>query len=53
MKTKKFELWTGITIALLILFMVFLVYPMFGILKQAVISEDGRFTLEQFVSSFP
>lgn len=52
MKKKKFELWSGITVMFLVLFLLFLVYPMFGILRQAVISKDGEFTLEQFVKFF-
>ena len=49
---KKYEVWTFITWIFLALFGLFLIYPMFGILKQSVISSDGRFTLEQFVKFF-
>lgn len=52
MKTKKLELWSGITALFLALFLLFLVYPMFGILKQAVFTKDGTFTLDQFVKFF-
>lgn len=52
MKTKKLELWSGITVLFLALFLLFLVYPMFGILKQAVFTRDGTFTLDQFVKFF-
>lgn len=52
MKTKKLELWSGITVLFLALFLLFLVYPMFGILKQAVFTKDGTFTLDQFVKFF-
>lgn len=52
MKRRKFELWSGVTVLFLVLFLIFLVYPMLGILKQAVISKDGQFTLEQFVKFF-
>ena len=30
MKAKKFELWSGITVMFLVLFLLFLVYPMYG-----------------------
>lgn len=49
---KKKEVWTFISFALLALLIIFLIYPMLGILGQAVISEDNKFTLEQFVKFF-
>lgn len=52
MKGRKFELWSGITILFLVLFVVFLIYPMFGILQQSVISKDGQFTLAEFTKFF-
>ena len=45
---RKFEVWSVITWVFLALFALFLVYPMYGILKQSVISKEGGFTLEQF-----
>lgn len=51
-KPKKFELWSGVTLIFLALFLLFLVYPMFGILRQAVISKDGNFTLQEFEKFF-
>ena len=52
LKRRKFELWTGMTWALLALFILFLVYPMYGILRQAFFSPDGRLTLAQFQKFF-
>lgn len=52
MKSKKFELWSGVTILFLVLFVVFLIYPMFGILQQSVIAKDGHFTLAEFTKFF-
>ena len=49
---RKFEVWTVVTWIFLAMFALFLVYPMYGILKQSVISKDGQFTLEQFVKFF-
>ena len=46
MKAKKFELWTLISILLLGTFILFLVYPMFGLLKQSVVTPEGEFTLQ-------
>ena len=51
-KKKKFELWTVVSIVLLALFLLFLVYPMFGLLKQSVMDEEGSFTLQEFVKFF-
>lgn len=52
MKHKKFEVWSGITVLLLLLFAVFLIYPMFGILKEAVVSGGHHFTLKEFSRFF-
>lgn len=52
MKSRKFELWSGITILFFVFFVVFLIYPMFGILQQSVISKSGRFTLAEFAKFF-
>ena len=48
MKAKKFELWTLISVLLLGTFILFLVYPMFGLLKQSVVTPEGEFTLQEF-----
>lgn len=52
MNIKKTELWTVFTVLFLGLFILFLIYPMPGILQQAVISKDGSFTLKEFVRFF-
>lgn len=51
-KRKKLDMWSVFTIIFLLLFALFLVYPMFGILKQAVINPDGEFTLKEFTKFF-
>ena len=51
-KKKKFELWTVVSLVLFALFLLFLVYPMFGLLKQSVVTEEGGFTLQEFVKFF-
>ena len=38
---RKFEVWTVVSILLLVLFLGFLVYPMLGLLKQSVFNSDG------------
>ena len=52
MKAKKFELWTLISVLLLGTFILFLVYPMFGLLKQSVVTPEGSFSMEQFDKFF-
>lgn len=49
---KKFEVWTVISIVLFLSFLLFLVYPLFGLLKQAVISTSGDFTMQEFTKFF-
>ena len=49
---KKFEVWTVVSIVLLASFLLFLVYPMFGLLKQSVFSPEGEFTFAQFQKFF-
>ncbi len=52
-KNKRLDAWFGVKIVVLILFLLLLVYPMFGILKQSVIAPDGGgFTLEYFKQFF-
>ena len=45
-------MWNGVTILFLVLFARFLIYPLFGILQQAVISKEGVFTLQEFTKFF-
>ncbi len=49
---KKFELWTAVSIVMFLAFLLFLAYPMFGLLKQSIMSADGKITLEQFTKFF-
>lgn len=49
---RKVDIWTFATIILAVIFAIFLIYPLFGVLQQSVIAEDGHFTLEQFHKFF-
>ena len=49
---KKIEIWSVISWVMLGLFVLFLIYPMFGILNQAFFGPDGSFTMEQFTKFF-
>lgn len=44
---KKYDVWTLVSIALLLLFTIFLIYPLFNLLKESIYS-DGKFTLDAF-----
>lgn len=46
------DFWSAITLFFLLFFALFLLYPLYGILKESIISADGNFTLEQFVKFF-
>ena len=45
---QKFEIWTVVSILLLVMFLVFLVYPLIGLLRQSVFNDEGQFTWENF-----
>ena len=52
-KTKrKFELWTGVSVLLLVLFLGFLVYPLLGLLKQSVFNSEGQLSWANFQRFF-
>ncbi len=54
MKEKKqLDVWFVVKIVMLGLFLLFLVYPLFGVLRKAVLSPDhAGFTLEQYKKFF-
>lgn len=45
-------MWSGVTVIFLVLFVLFLIYPLLGILQQSVISKEGEFTLQEFTKFF-
>ena len=49
---QKFEIWTIMSIVLLAVFLLFLVYPLMGLLKQSVFTGDGEFTWANFERFF-
>lgn len=53
MKTKKrFDGWLIVSLILLAAFILVLIYPMFGLLKQSVVMPDGSFSFQQFAKFF-
>jgi len=51
-KAGKFNLWTGVSIFILILFLLFIVYPLFNTLKNSVLDSSGGFTMNNFRKFF-
>lgn len=49
---KKWEVWTGMSLALLLLMAVFLIYPLLQVVKQSVITKEGSFSLAEFEKFF-
>lgn len=49
---RKFEVWSVISILLLACFLLFFVYPICTLLRQAFVNEGGKFTMENFVKFF-
>lgn len=49
---RKFEIWSVISILLLACFLLFFVYPICTLLRQAFVNEGGKFTMENFVKFF-
>ena len=51
-KNRKFEVWTVMSIVFFLLFLLILVYPLFGILKQSLYDKDGVLTFANFTKFF-
>src|SRR5699024_1885546 len=51
-KFWKLDLWKMATIFFLVVFAIFLVYPLLGLLKEAVFTSEGDFTLNEFAIFF-
>ncbi len=49
---KRFDGWLAVSVVMLLAFIAILIYPLFGIIKQAVIMPDGSFSMEQFRKFF-
>ena len=49
---KKFDMWTVLSFTVLGLFVLFLLYPLWGLLRQAVVSPKGQVTFEYFTRFF-
>ncbi len=52
MVKKRFDGWLIVSLVMCLLFLVVLIYPLFGLLKQSVIMPDGSFSMEEFQKFF-
>ena len=46
------DVWSMVTVLAIIFYLVFLLYPLFSILRQAIVNTDGQITLEYFQKIF-
>ena len=51
-KKRKMDVWQAISFGILILYALFLIWPMFSLLRSSVINDDGQFTWEFFERFF-
>ena len=49
---KYFDVWKLVSLAILFLYILFLLYPLFKLLQNAFFNNEGSFTLEQFQAFF-
>ncbi|NMB20828.1 MAG: iron ABC transporter permease, partial [Firmicutes bacterium] len=49
---KRIDMWTALSFTVLALFVLFLLYPLWGLLRQAVVGPRGGVTLEYFSRFF-
>ena len=52
MAKRRYDVWSVISVVLLLLFFVVLIYPLYGIIREAFIMPDGAFSMEQFQKFF-
>jgi iron(III) transport system permease protein len=48
----RFEVWTWISLAVFLLYILFLVYPMFSVLRESILGEDGSLSFKYFSKFF-
>ncbi|ALJ18487.1 ABC transporter permease [Microbacterium sp. No. 7] len=51
-KRFGFDVWTVVSLVLLLIFGVFLVYPLWGVFQQSVIDAEGNFSFDNFARFF-
>ncbi|WP_406717198.1 iron ABC transporter permease [Trueperella pyogenes] len=48
----RMDMWTTVSLILLVLFTLFLIYPLFNVLQESIVNGEGDFTLEYFYKFF-
>lgn len=51
-KSSSFDIFKIATIVILFTYMIFLIYPLAHVVKQALVGRNGQFTLDNFVKFF-
>lgn len=51
-KKKRLDPWVLVSLIILALYLLFLIYPMFNVLRRSVADEQGHLTLQYFVKFF-
>jgi iron(III) transport system permease protein len=49
---KKFDVWTTMYVAIFLAYVLFLLYPMYALLQNSVVGENGKLSFEWFVKFF-
>ena len=49
---KRFDVWTTMYVAIFLAYVLFLLYPMYALLQNSVVGENGNLSLEWFVKFF-
>lgn len=49
---KRLDPWVLVSLVILALYLLFLLYPMFNVLRRSVVDDQGRFTLQYFITFF-
>jgi len=51
-KSRKADLWSGVSVVIVLLFLLFLIYPLFNIFKEAMVDKTGQISFAQFTRFF-
>jgi iron(III) transport system permease protein len=51
-RRRPLDLWQIVSIMIMLIYVVFLIVPLFSILKESVVSSDGEISLQYFVKFF-
>ena len=49
---KQFELWHLVTVAITLVYIIFLIVPLFSLLKESVVMEEGKISFQYYTRFF-